>query len=388
MIVLIGITLVDIIIKVVNIYKYKDFNKEQIKIEKLINTMSKKQLGQFYTTNSDYILSGLDLPITKESDIIEPFSGNGDLIRWIKNKYKYSSIVSFDIDPKFPETIQQDTLLNPPNYNDSWVITNPPYLARNKCKNKEIFDLYETNDLYKCFLNSIRNCNGGIIIIPAGFFFSPRTLDLKCRQDFMERFKITKVNYFEETVFNDTNTTVVAFSFIKSTCTLQSQDTLWEHFPSRELKMFNMNKENNWIIGGDIYNLIIPNNDINIRRHVHGSSLKENEQLTFMTLVALDSGTSHGRICLSYKENYVYPAKDCSRTFATLKISGIVLSSQDQKRLCQEFNSFIEQKRKETWSLFLPQYRESKEYARKRIPFRLAYQILLYIIHQVFYSTN
>jgi hypothetical protein len=52
----------------------------------------------------------------------------------------------------------------------------------------------------------------------------------------------------------------------------------------------------------------------------------------------------------------------------------------EQKKICEEFNSLIEKKREDTWSLFLPQYRESKEYARKRIPFELAYSIVLHII--------
>jgi len=42
--------------------------------------------------------------------------------------------------------------------------------------------------------------------------------------------------------------------------------------------------------------------------------LKAGEQLTEMTLCALDSGTEHGRICLEYKPGYTYPAKDCSRS--------------------------------------------------------------------------
>ena len=38
--------------------------------------------------------------------------------------------------------------LNPPSYQDKYVVTNPPYLARNKSDNKQIYDLYQQNDLY------------------------------------------------------------------------------------------------------------------------------------------------------------------------------------------------------------------------------------------------
>lgn len=83
--------------------------------------------------------------------------------------------------------IFRDTLLDPPNYKDAWIITNPPYLARNKCyENKEVFDIYNTNDLYKCFITSLtkqeHQCAGGIFIIPAGFFLSPRDLDVRCEK--------------------------------------------------------------------------------------------------------------------------------------------------------------------------------------------------------------
>jgi hypothetical protein len=140
-----------------------------------------------------------------------------------------------------------------------------------------------------------------------------------------------------------------------------------------------MKKEHDWIIGGEIYKLPVPTG-VKIRRHVEGQKLKEGEQLTSMTLSALDSGTKDGRICLEYKEGYVYPAKDCSRTYATLCIQGKKLSSEEQKKVCLEFTALIEKKRSETWSLFLPQYRESKEYARKRIPFELAYTIVLHLL--------
>jgi len=78
--------------------------------------------------------------------------------------------------------------------------------------------------------------------------------------------------------------------------------------------------------------------------------------------------------------DYVYPAKECSRSFATFRITGRTLIEEEQKRVCDEFNAFLEEKRSEYWSLFLPQFRESKEYARKRIPFELAYRIMVYLL--------
>jgi hypothetical protein len=112
--------------------------------------MSKQELGQFYTTNYKYILQNLSIP-PNITTIIEPFCGNADLLEFIPDKSKYS-LECYDIDPKHPFIIKQDTLLNPPNYNNKFILTNPPYLARNKSKSKTLFDKYNTNDLYKCFL--------------------------------------------------------------------------------------------------------------------------------------------------------------------------------------------------------------------------------------------
>jgi len=343
---------------------------------------SKKEKGQFYTANCSYILDGLSLPTKKVKRIIEPFAGKGDLLGWLKEKGNKIPVECYDIDPKTDGVVKQDTLKNPPSYKDAWIITNPPYLARNKTREKDMFDKYDTNDLYKCFMLSLTQqdaCVGGIFIIPAGFFLSPRDLDVRCRNEFLSRYKLLKVKYFEEKVFSDTSTTVVAFSFERSLSLLTEQSVEWISMPSGEKRIFKMTKDNDWIIGGEIYNLPIPSG-VKVRRYVDGQKLKPGEQLTNITLNALDSGKKDGRICLEYKDGYIYPAKECSRTYATICIQGRALSVDEQKKLCLSFNSFVEQKRGETWSLFLPQFRESKEYARKRIPFDLAYTIVLNLI--------
>ena len=109
--------------------------------------MSKNQLGQFYTTNYDYILQNMKIPDNIKT-IIEPFAGNGDLLNFIQNKEDYTFEL-YDIDPKCETAIKRDTLQNPPCYDNKFVLTNPPFLARNKNKHKELYDKYNCNDLYK-----------------------------------------------------------------------------------------------------------------------------------------------------------------------------------------------------------------------------------------------
>jgi tRNA1(Val) A37 N6-methylase TrmN6 len=145
--------------------------------------MNKKTLGQFYTTNYKYILQNMYIP-DDVKNIIEPFAGNGDLLNFIKDKNKYN-ITCYDIDPKKSFIIKQDTLLNPPNFDNAFILTNPPYLARNKSIDKFIFNKYTTNDLYKCFIQLLinSNCLGGILIIPLNFLCSVRKNDINIRVD-------------------------------------------------------------------------------------------------------------------------------------------------------------------------------------------------------------
>jgi len=338
---------------------------------------TKKSAGQFYTVLSDYILDGVPRP-PKGTPVVEPFAGRGDLFDWIG---KDNSIIAYDIEPKHPCVSTRDTLLDPPDYQDCWVITNPPYLARNHADNKTVFDSYDSNDLYKCFMLSLADsgCLGGTVIIPVGFFLSPRDIDIRCRNAFLKNYRVVQVKYFEEDVFPDTTTTVVVLSFERSTERLTSQRVEWIRMPYNDVRVFNIEQEYDWIIGGDIYKLPIPDN-IQVRRHVEGRSTEEGEMLTGMTLTALDSGKADGRISLNYDANYTYPSKESSRAYLTVCIKGRNLTASQQKILCKRFNRLIEQKRVETWSLFLPQFRESKEYARKRIPFELAYRIILHLL--------
>jgi len=332
----------------------------------------KQEKGQFYSTNCDYILKGMAIPDNVK--VIEPFTGTGEMVKWVTS-VKSGVVEMYDIDSKFPGTLARDTLLDPPDYEGKWVVTNPPYRARNKSSDKSIFDTYGTNDLYKCFMYSILEAAGGVIIIPAGFFFSTRPIDVKCRGAFMKRFVVNRVNYFEERVFDDTPTTVVSISFSRGGGNLTSQEVPWVKFPCMSERTFHCCEADKWVVGGEIYNES-RKGDIAFSRFVVGSELKTGQYQTFITLRALDSGTEGGRISLDYKDGYIYKGKNTSRTYATLVTTGWELTEDDQIELCKWFNEFIETKRSQYWSLFLPQYRESKEYARKRIPFRLVYDLL------------
>lgn len=189
--------------------------------------------------------------------IIEPFVGNGDLLGFINDKNNYT-IETYDIDPKYENSVRRDTLQYPPDYTNKFVLTNPPYLARNKSDNKELYDKYECNDLYKCFLVNLIECGvcqGGIIIIPLNFISSIRKSDINLRMRFLDKYTIHTLNIFEERVFDDTSYAVCSLYFLRKTT--ENTPIQIQIYPSRKEMSVELTPENNFTIGGEIYNLAI-----------------------------------------------------------------------------------------------------------------------------------
>jgi hypothetical protein len=61
-------------------------------------------------------------------------------------------------------------------------------------------------------------------------------------------------------------------------------------------------------------------------------------------------------------------------------ISPQVLSIDQQKKLCVEWNKYLNEQRELYHSLFLPNYRDKN---RKRIPFDLIYKIASYAMSKI-----
>jgi hypothetical protein len=340
---------------------------------------SKQNLGQYYTTNYGYILQSLNIPIDIKH-IVEPFAGQGDLIKFIKERSYTNDIECFDIDPKSDkyEIIQRDTLLSPPDFKQKFVITNPPYLARNKCKDKTYFDLYKENDLYKCFIRIlIQNpCEGGILIVPLNFWTAIRKLDIKLRKDFLEKYDIVKLNIFEEPVFEDTNYTICSFQFTykKEDINQKINTTI---FPINKNLFLTLDKDNNYSIGGEIYRFK------GLHKITRLTSKNIENCNTNLLLKCIDDSEKN-QICLKYDtKHYVDTSPNLSaRSYATLIIEPRIDENQ-QLELVKSFNLFMIEKRSTYHSLFLTNYRESNNgFARKRISFDLAYNIISYLLER------
>jgi hypothetical protein len=339
---------------------------------------NKQKLGQFYTTNYKHILQNMHIP-NDICKIIEPFAGNGDLLNFIE---KDIEVIQYDIDPKNKETIKQDTLLFPPNLDNSFVLTNPPYLARNKSTDKVLFDKYLVNDLYKCFIQILinSNCLGGILIIPLNFFCSIRIADIILRKNFIEKFSIMTINIFEEKVFNDTTIVVCCFQFTRNTDKVKTNCFI---YPSLKKIEFELNSENNYTIGGEMY--MLPQNE-NYKINRATRLISDQTTFTNILLKCIDNNSGN-KIQLQIigddvKEKYIDKTTDLSnRSYAILVIEPTI-SVELQEKLVKKFNKFFNEKREKYNSLFISNYRESSNsFARKRISFKLAYEIVNFLLN-------
>jgi hypothetical protein len=362
-----------------------------------LQAQTKKQLGQFYTTQVDYIFTNMyNIPLN--SKIIEPFAGNGDIIRWIRTQahdaQSQQEIECYDIQQPSENThrtdfniIQRDTLISPPIYTNKFIITNPPYLARNKSSEKEIYDIYNLNDLYKCFISSFCNKNnlaiGGIIIIPLNFLCAVRKSDIELRMTFFTYYYIEILNIFEESVFQDTSVNVCSILFKRRNDDKQpnSDDIQNIHIYPQDIRLTDGWNLVDGIIGGDEIPTQLSTSPIIFTRLTHQP--KTDAFVCNIKLYALDTGNpdGSGRIRLEYDTTH-FVGIQTDRSFATI-VSSQEIPTAIQKELVNKFNEKLEYLRKKYYSMFLSTFRESKDYIRKRISFKLVYLMLNHLLHEI-----
>jgi hypothetical protein len=337
-----------------------------------ISKDEKTQKGIFLTTNAENITHDMSIP--DDVKIIEPCVGNGDLLRLINNhhveSYDIRDMSNLDIFNKSNISFTvRDILKNPPSYENKFVLANPPYLARNKATDKKVFNIYNENDLYKCFIKTLINDNpiGGILIIPLNFWCSVRKSDINLRKLFISKFNIIRFNMFKTQTFDDTTYTICSFQFEKSIGNgtgifdIVSDDGMVSHIK--------LSQNNNWIIGGEIFQL----SNIGFSRATK-KNIKEHN--TCLNVYCIDNKE---KIRMEYSQtiNFVDNTKNLtSRSFMTI-VSPITLTMEEQKHVSLKWNEYLNIHRNKYQSLFLPNYRDK---FRKRIPFDLVYKIISHVI--------
>ena len=316
-----------------------------------------------YTTKASQICANLIHYIPNEAKLIEPFVGQGDLLILFPN----NSWEIYDVQNNLG-AIMQDTLLNPPDYKNKYVITNPPYLAKNKAKDKTIFNKYAVDDLYKATLKSILDCAGGILIIPTNFITDEKTGPI--RKLFLNQFKILEMNIFTRPVFDTTTYSVCSFAFTRKNNNPEAQEFNININPEGKKVNVKLYPEYDYRLAGEFYNTIaaVP---ISFSRLVGQTS---NEYITHIKLYGLDTRTD--RIRLVFEEEPYY-GKSTDRIYATLTCKRY-LNAKEEKILIDKFNEMLESFRAQYADLCLTNYRD---YNRKRISFTFVYQLLSYILN-------
>lgn len=324
-------------------------------------------VGQHYTTNYRYILSNMAIPSTV-SHVIEPFVGRGDLLKFIDRPVE---VEAYDIDPKIAIGKRRDVLADPPSYSGKFVLTNPPFLAKNKSKDKSVFNRYHTDDLYKCFLKQIiaDPVIGGIIIIPVNFLSSTRREDVVLRSEFMELYLPVKINIFEEQVFPSTTTSVCAIQFEPRNV---GAATDVYFYPGGQQMTVILRRELDYLIGGEIYRL--STSIYRVQRVVEGM-----EPNTCVAVKCLDDIKAM-LVDESERDKYIDTTPNhTNRMYMLLNIAPSV-NLETQQRLVDEFNRMLEHYRRRYHSMFLTNYREK---SRKRISFQLVYRLISHILGRI-----
>ena len=370
--------------------------------------VKKHNLGQFFTTNSDYILQGFG-DFVKNKEVFDPFAGNQDLLNWAKNN-KCKKFIGFDYDKNYIDgenIFLNDSINSPKDY--KFICTNPPYLHKNKAtkeiKEKFFFGINSKfEDLYQVSIFSILNCDEGIIIVPLNFLCAENSK--KIRELFFEKFEIIKLNIFSEQVFDDTTYNVISFYFKKKQEISEKNIIDTTIYPENKKIKLTLEKNAGWQFGGDfIYKIKNIKNELGVFRLTEdylksgeyeveialqnikdkkilkiSDDIKKLLEKNILFLRAIDSKNGK-KIQLEDIRKYKIAGlvgKNTSRNMAHLIFKKEV-SINEQIELIKKFNDELSINREKYLSFFLTNFRDNN---RKRISFDLAYKFLNLIYYE------
>lgn len=165
----------------------------------------KQRLGIYFSREADTLLAGFE-HVVAGRQVLDPFAGNWDLLNWA-TRNGATGVSAFDLIPQNGGTVRNDSLLSPPDYRGHVVVTNPPFLNANKCRNgdKSAYGLWQQDDYYKCHLASLDpgGCDEALAILPSNFLCESRP---SIRNRLFRTHHIVTAQYWSEPVFADATT--------------------------------------------------------------------------------------------------------------------------------------------------------------------------------------
>ena len=346
-----------------------------------------KKYNKYYSTNKELIHNiNISPYLDNETLIIEPFYGDGDLLNMfeIDNEIIINDITEINtatIKDKLNivKILNKDSLkkcLWKKYENDIFIITNPPYKAKNKLS-KELKENYaklltnNINDLYLIFINQLIKypIKGGFIIIPSNFIFGKRN---NIYNEFIKVYSIITLNIYEKQTFKDTSQSVISLLFVSKEQNINEEET----------KIYLHRKEEIINIPLQLYNKIIYRDFKDWLKH-------DNKNIKHLKISRLfnksdDMFASNIRVSLldynmyAFYANEIIQEKETDRSFISVCFNK-EFTKEEQLKLIEIFNEKLTKIRNKTYSLILTSYRE---FDRKRLSFNEAFEILKYAVNK------
>lgn len=316
--------------------------------------MSKKiELGQFFTKKEVWLKKQI-INFIKESKCniaYDPFAGQGDILKIAKN-LGFKKILGLDVDKKLKWKLN-DSLVSIPKINNSIIITNPPYLAKQSATRKKInlakyFSKSIYDDLYLIALQRmLENHKYIVAIVPESFINS----------NFKQKYLLNSITILEENPFIDTENPVCVVCFDGVSKTLD------------KVKIY---KNNTYIDNLENINKfrLLPNNSIDI---------KFNDLTGWLGLRAIDSTDDKTFIYFDFKENFKYDwknkIKNTSRHFSLININ---IKQSSRKKFIKQANLLLKEIRNKSQDVLLTPFKGNTKNGkrRRRLDFKLARAIL------------
>lgn len=304
---------------------------------------SKQALGQYFTTNADSILNGYEW-VVKDKHVIDPFAGAGDLLTWA-TKNGAASTEAYDLQPVVNNCSQRDSLVNPPVY-AGVVVTNPPYLASNKCRNgdKTAYQMWGASDYYKCHLASLKDADEAIEIIPSNFLCESRAT---ARRSLFETHHIVSAKIWNTQVFDDA-TTGICLIHIKKGKLIRQRFPL-TILPQEKTVNVTLEDRYDYLWGAEFFDYIDANSIAMMKTDVGMPAPNTN-----LVLGLLDKGTWPSGV--SYNDGEPIYCQPKSFTTYQLTIPGLFLTTDQQQAVADLAQSKLLFYRRQYDDLFLANY--------------------------------
>ena len=288
------------------------------------------------------MMQGFDINFI-DRHVVDPFAGGCDLMNYAI-EFGAASSTGYDLHPTSSAIIQNDSLMDPIDYTDKLLFSNPPYLAANKCRtgDKRPYDKWKQSDYYKCHLASLYpTCDEAVLVLPANFLSESSAT---ARNMLFKNYICMKAKYWTNPMFNDTSSTICMIHIIKGV-----QDV--QQFPCtlNDTTIIDMviSAKNGWLFGDEFFDYI------NVPMTVYKCDNSTEAPNTHIVIGILDKG-SYGT---GYHLNYGDPKVSKKTAFTTFQVrSKIPLSENEEREIVKLANEKLNSYRTKYSSMFMSNY--------------------------------